>query len=138
MLVFKRYLRYERNADCVMCHGTGVRGPTCPGHRYAVLPGGHVEPGESPETAAVRELEEETTLTATIGRLLWTAEHNGRPAFYYLMTDVAGTARLSGPEAAENSPNNSYELLWAEPADFVTLGLYPPDAPTRLRELLAR
>ena len=127
LLVIKRYLRYERSADCVMCFGTGVRGPVCPGHRYAALPGGHVEPGESAAEAARRELEEETTLTARVDRLLWTSTHNGRPAFYYLMADVRGTARMSGPEAAANSPNDSYELVWATSTELPVLGLYPSD-----------
>ena len=53
--------------------------------------GGHVEPGETPEQATLRELEEETTLTATIDTLLWTGTHNGRPAYYFLATNITGT-----------------------------------------------
>jgi ADP-ribose pyrophosphatase YjhB (NUDIX family) len=136
VLVIKRYLRHEQADDCVMCEDANAPGPDCKGHRYAVLPGGHVEAGESPEDAALRELEEETTLKATIDRLLWTGTHNRRPAYYYLMSDVAGTAELSGDEAVAHSENDSFELLWISPADLGTLGIHPPEVQARLTDLL--
>lgn len=135
-LVIKRYLRHERYGDCVMCESTGCPGPVCPGHHYAVLVGGHVEDGESAEEAALRELTEETSLEGRIDRLLWTGRHNGRPASYFLVTDVTGTPTLSGPEAQEHSPDNSFELLWATPADFTPLNLHPADIREPLAQLL--
>jgi ADP-ribose pyrophosphatase YjhB (NUDIX family) len=136
VLVIKRYLRRRRADDCVMCEATDATGPDCAGHHYAVLPGGHVEAGETPEAAALRELEEETTFTAAIARLLWTGHHNRRPAYYFLMTNIQGTASLSGPESAEHSPDNSFELLWATPADLGPLRIHPPEVQARLAELI--
>ncbi|MDA3644731.1 NUDIX domain-containing protein [Saccharopolyspora indica] len=133
-LVIKRYLRRESAAACAMCGNT----PGCPGHRYAVLPGGHVEDGESAEDAAVRELAEETTLRARIGRLLWTGQHNGRPASYFLMADVSGTAVLSGSEARAHSPDNSFELAWVTADEFERLNLHPADIRDPLTRLLSR
>ncbi|MFK4085378.1 NUDIX domain-containing protein [Kribbella sp. NPDC020789] len=134
VLVIKRYLRLPTAGECVMCEDAGAT--VCVGHHYAVLPGGHVEPGETPEEAAVRELAEETTLTATIDRLVWTGTHNKRPASYFLMTDVRGTARLSGPEAAEHSSDNSFELRWESPRDLGALGMHPAEVQARLVELV--
>ena len=107
------------------------------GRDYAVLPGGGVEAGETAAEAALRELYEETTLLAEVDRLLWTGEHNDRPASYFLMTAVRGRAELSGPEAVANRPDNSFELRWVTADRFAELGLRPRDIRGPLTELLA-
>jgi len=108
----------------------------CRGRDYAVLPGGGVEPGESFEQAAVRELWEESTLQARVDFELLAAEHDGREARYFLMTEVVGTPELSGPELEEHGPDNSFELMWAGVDDFHRLGLQPEHLREDLPKLL--
>jgi 8-oxo-dGTP pyrophosphatase MutT (NUDIX family) len=70
------------------------------GREYAVLPGGRVEPGESPTEAAIRELAEECSLSGTLVRHLFDGDHGGRFASYFLVDVPGGEPVLGGDEAA--------------------------------------
>jgi predicted acetyltransferase/ADP-ribose pyrophosphatase YjhB (NUDIX family) len=95
------------------------------GHEYAVLPGGGIEPGESPEQAAVRELAEECTLTGTAVRRLFDSDDGGRPASYVLVEAPDGDPVLGGPEAGEQSEDNHFQPLWVTRGELPMLGLLP-------------
>jgi hypothetical protein len=84
----------------------------------------------------VRELAE-TGLEARIDRQVGTGREYGRTGLYFPMTDVTGVPVVSGPEAVANSPDNSFELLWAVPSQFEALNLRPAEIRTVLATLLA-
>jgi len=103
------------------------------GEVYDALPGGTLEPGETPEVAAIREIEEETGLRVRLTGPVLTLENEGRRETYFDAVEAVGEPVLGGPEARRNSAGNRYTLGW------VALGEVPrrPLRPDALRAWLA-
>jgi 8-oxo-dGTP pyrophosphatase MutT (NUDIX family) len=82
------------------------------GKEYYTVPGGGVEPGETPEQAAVRELKEETGLVITLGKKIGEFDADGNRQYFYVATSWSGTPTVGGEELAKQSPTNIYRLEW--------------------------
>ena len=78
-----------------------------------MLPGGGIEPGETSEEAAVRELAEECSLSGTVVRHLFDGDHGGRPCVVRPGRRADGEPVLGGAEAEEYSEDNHFQPLWA-------------------------
>ena len=64
------------------------------GDSYVVVPGGQVEPGETPEEACAREFLEEVNLQVAVGELLHTFRDEGRTQWFYRVERLAGEMRF--------------------------------------------
>lgn len=81
---------------------------------YFSVPGGGIEPGETPEQTVVRELAEETGCVVRPERELYRLRfHDGSESVLFLCTYIAGEPHLpaDAPEAQEG-PNNRFNPRW--------------------------
>ncbi|GAA1390857.1 NUDIX domain-containing protein [Luteococcus peritonei] len=102
---------------------------TKPGEDYLVVPGGKVEPGESPEQACRREVLEEVNLTVEVGELLDDFRDEGRTQFFFRVRRTGGRVRLGdGPERARAGAENGYEPVWVPVSELDEHELRPREA----------
>lgn len=89
------------------------------GHEPAIgrwsLPGGRIEPGETPARAAAREVREETGLEVEIGELLQTVDLWGG----YRVHDFAATVRGGQLRAGDDAS----DVRWCTPDEVTLLDL---------------
>lgn len=95
------------------------------GREYYIVPGGGVEPGETLEQAAWREIKEETGLEIELDRKLWDTMNQGHPETYFLATRFSGKLGLGGPELTEQSAENIFQLEWVRLSEVTGLPLKP-------------
>ena len=83
------------------------------GNHYFVFPGGGVDEGETPQEAAVREMEEETGLRVTVKRELAKIHFGLSFQIYYLVERVSGKYGTgTGEEFTDADPDDPTEGIY--------------------------
>jgi 8-oxo-dGTP pyrophosphatase MutT (NUDIX family) len=99
------------------------------GHTMLEIPAGHVEPDETPETAARRELQEETGYGGgtwhALGALHPAASRFTNQVHSFLALDVT---RVAPPVEEEAEALHLHEIPWATFVDRLRAGLRLPEA----------
>jgi 8-oxo-dGTP diphosphatase len=98
--------------------------------QYYSLPGGGIETGETPEQAAVREVEEETTIIAKPLRAVYHHHYPGKGHHYYILCEyVSGQPQLGqGEERYHHFRGiNEYHPQWQDFSSIPSLNLRPHD-----------
>jgi 8-oxo-dGTP diphosphatase len=106
------------------------------GLHYFSFPGGHVDTGETPEQAAIRETKEELGLQVTLIKLVAKFEWQGNWQYYYEVKAVGGVFG-SGTGQEMHSPSlerGTYCPVWMP----VTEILFQPVKPRSLAEIVVR
>ncbi len=103
---------------------------------YFTFPGGHIEEGESPQAAAVRETFEELGLQVVIKSWVALMVWMGKMQYYYLVESIGGTFGTGkGDElSTPNLERGSYLPVWMAVPDL----LKEPVLPSELAELVTR
>lgn len=103
---------------------------------YFCIPGGHIEPGETAEQAAIREIKEETTLDVELTEFMVELKNQDRNETYFFSKSFTGSVELSGEEAERNSKNDAFALKWI-PVDLLSsLLIYPEQLGLNLEHII--
>ena len=112
-----------------------------PEKEYWVLPGGGLEPGETPAEGAIREMREETCLDVRVERLAIVhdqAFQGERQLSLYFLCAVESGEMVMSAELVKKAGEFRNELVWVTPEELARQRFFPERLLPRLVEGVAR
>ncbi len=99
------------------------------GRHYFTFPGGHIDPGETPAQAAVRETCEELGLVVEIERLVVRMKFQQDWQYYFLVKVTGGEFGTGcGEEILNPKPGRgTYQPCWEPLSELPILPIMPPE-----------
>lgn len=112
-----------RTRAIILCKGRLLVCRHTPEAIYVALPGGHVEWGEDPQEALVREIQEELGVTPSVGRLLYvhTYIRDSIHSIEFFFEVANGEEFLIERVGAASHAHEISELFWTKPGENVNL-----------------
>lgn len=111
------------------------------GEEYYTLPGGTMEDRETPESALVREMFEETNFKVEVGEKLmeyFNTYLQPRTDRYYLITKFSGVLKMGAPELTHQSRENIFRPEWIDISKLGEINLMPEEAKRQLVVILEK
>ncbi len=105
------------------------------GRIYYTFPGGGIEPGETPEEAAVREAHEELGLHVRLDQLAAVVRFRGSSQYYFLATAIGGefgTGRGEEFTAKRRRQRGTYTPVWVPISELTSRDVRPRGLAERL------
>lgn len=100
------------------------------GQDYYAVPGGGIEEGETPQEAAIREIQEELSFTLSDVQFISEVEENLRHDFNFISHTIDTDFAITGPEKNHlNNPEDLFKPEWHSKDSFRRdLPIYPLSA----------
>ena len=109
------------------------------GFVYYVFPGGGIEAGEIPETAAEREAFEELGVKVIISDCLAIVEHNGTQSFFLAKISDGTFGTGQGEEyTVENLDRGTYLPIWVDIENLSSLDVKPREVALKIQSIFTK
>jgi 8-oxo-dGTP pyrophosphatase MutT (NUDIX family) len=105
---------------------------------YYAIPGGHIEPEETPKLAIIREIQEELGIKLDNLQFEFETESANRRDYFFSATTQNTDFTVTGPEAKHlDDSNNLFRPLWVTQSDLSKYPIFPDSGRQLVNKIIA-